>query len=142
MPPCRNLGHIPLWNADDCHIRPDLKPEVSLTGRVWMLHLWPPISVTLRVATEDTSLNWAFVPKGMSVVLSPFAIYRMAQWSANAEEFRPERWSGREDGVATIERNYGFLSFLAGSRGFIGNVFAKVEFRCLLAVMIGRFEFE
>ena len=41
-----------------------------------------------------------------------------------------------------MESNYGFLTFLAGFRGCIGNVFAKVEFRCLLAVMIGRFEFE
>ena len=40
-----------------------------------------------------------------------------------------------------MESNYGFLSFLTGSGGFIGNVFAKVKFRCLLAAMIGRFEF-
>ena len=65
----------------------------------------------------------------------------VALWSANAEEFRPERWSGGDNGAA-MESNYGFLSFLEGSRGFMGNVLAKVEFRCLLAVMIGRFEFE
>ena len=40
-----------------------------------------------------------------------------------------------------MESNYGLLPFLAESRGFIGNVFAKVGFRCLLAAMIGRFEF-
>ena len=32
--------------------------------------------------------------------------------------------------------NYGFLSFMAGPRGCIGNVFAKVEFKHLLAAVI------
>ena len=49
--------------------------------------------------------------------------------------------AGGENGTAIMESNYRFLSFLAGSRGFIGNFFPKVEFRCLLAAMIGRFEF-
>ena len=31
--------------------------------------------------------------------------------------------------AATIENNYGFLWFLAGPGGCIGNVFAKVEFK-------------
>ena len=44
--------------------------------------------------------------------------------------------------MATADGNYGFLSFLVGSRGCIGNVFAKVEFRCLFAAVIGRFEFK
>ena len=64
----------------------------------------------------------------------------MALWGVDAEEFRPERWAGGESGTAVMESDYGFLSFLAGSRGFVGNVLAKVEFRCLLAAMIGRFE--
>ncbi|RPA96817.1 cytochrome P450 [Choiromyces venosus 120613-1] len=108
-----------------------------------VLRLYPPVAVTLRVAAEDTSLNGVFVPKGSYVVLSPFAInHSVALWGADAEEFRPERWAGGEDGTAAVESNYGFLTFLAGPRGCIGNVFAKVEFKCLLAATIGKFEFE
>jgi len=44
--------------------------------------------------------------------------------------------------VATVGGNYGFLTFLAGPRGCIGNVFAKVGFKCLLTAVIGRLEFE
>ena len=36
------------------------------------------------------------------------------------EDFGPERWAGGEDGVATVESNYGFLAFLAGPRGGLG----------------------
>jgi len=94
------------------------------------------------MVVEDTSLNGSFIPKGTTIMLSPFAINRsVALWGADAEEFRSERWASREDGAAAVESNYGFLTFLAGPRGCIGNVFAKVEFKCLLAVTIGRFEF-
>jgi len=118
-----------------------LKYLSHITSEV--LRLYPPVGVTLRVAAEDTSLNGVFVPKGTSIVISPFAMNRSAAlWGADAEEFRPERWACGEDGTATVESNYGFLTFLAGPRGCIGNVFAKVEFKCLLAAAIGKFEFE
>ena len=108
-----------------------------------VLRLYPPVGATLRMAAEDTSLNGSFIPKGTTLMISPFAINRsVALWGADAEEFRPERWASREDGAAAVESNYGFLTFLAGPRGCIGNVFAKVEFKCLLAVTIGRFAFE
>ncbi|PUU84152.1 cytochrome P450 [Tuber borchii] len=117
-----------------------LKYLSQITSEV--LRLYPPVGVTPRVAAEDTSLNGAFIPKGTTIILSPFAINRsVALWGADAEEFRPERWASREDGAAAVESNYGFLTFLAGPRGCIGNVFAKVELKCLLAVTIGRFEF-
>jgi len=108
-----------------------------------VLHPYSPVGVTLRMAAEDTSVNRALVPKSTSIVLSPFAINRsVGLWGADAEEFRPKRWVSGEDEAAAVESNYRFLTFLAEPRECIENVFAKVEFRCLLAVMIGRFEFK
>ena len=46
----------------------------------------------------------------------------MALWD-DLEELRPEVWTGREDGAATVVSNYGFLSFLARFR----DVYARVE---------------
>ena len=57
-------------------------------------------------------------------------------------ELRSERWAGRQDGATSVESNYKFPTFLAGPRGCIEDVFAEVEFKCRLAVEIGRFEFE
>ena len=68
------------------------------------------------------------MPKGMSAVLSPFTINRsVGLWGADAEELRPKGWVSGEDGAAAVESNYGFLTFLAGPRGCIENVFAKLE---------------
>ena len=50
------------------------------------------------------------MPKSASIVLPLFAV------NQSVGEFRPERWAG-EDGVATADGNYGFLSFLVGPRG-------------------------
>ncbi|CUS11563.1 unnamed protein product [Tuber aestivum] len=118
----------------------NLKYLSYITSEVLRLH--PPVGVTLRMAGEDTTLNGEFLPKGTSIVISPFAINRsVALWGADAEEFKPERWAGGADGAAAVESNYGFLTFLAGPRGCIGHVFARAEFKCLLAAAVGRFEF-
>ena len=66
----------------------------------------------------------------------------MALWGARTEEFRSDRWAGGEGGATAIESNYGFPTFPTGLGGCIVNVFAKVEFKCLLVAMTGRFEFE
>lgn len=45
-------------------------------------------------------------------------------------------------GAAAAESNYGILASLVGPRGFIGNVFARVGFKCLRAAIMGMFGFE
>ena len=38
------------------------------------------------------------------------------------------------------ESNYAFMTFLHGPRSCIGQAFARAEFACMLAAVIGRFE--
>jgi len=49
---------------------------------------------------------------------------------------------GGRDGVVAAASSCGFLTSLTESRGCIGNIFSKVEFRFLLAAMTRRLEFE
>ncbi|KAL0636831.1 hypothetical protein Q9L58_004189 [Maublancomyces gigas] len=112
-----------------------LKYLRNVTSEV--LRVYPPVLLTARHAAEDTTLGGQFIPKGSHIVLVPWAINRSKElWGEDAEVFRPERW---EEGQ--MESNYSFMTFLAGPRGCIGNVFAKVEYKCLLAALIGRFDF-
>jgi len=117
-----------------------LKYLSHITSEV--LHLYPPVGVTLRVVAEDTSLNGALIPKAR-----PSCSPRLLQtgvWHCGAPTRRNLDTSGEalKDEAIAVERNYGFLSFLAGSRGCIGDVFARMEFEYLLAATIRRFEFE
>lgn len=100
-----------------------------------VLRFFPPVPLTARHASEDTTLGGQFVPKGTHIVIVPWAMNRSKElWGEDADQFRPERW---EEGQG--ESNYAFMTFLAGPRGCIGNVFAKVEYKCLLAALIGMF---
>lgn len=98
-----------------------------------VLRYYPPVPLTVRHAAEDTTLGGQFVPKGTHLAIVPWAINRSKElWGEDADVFRPDRWDESQG-----ESNYAFMTFLAGPRGCIGSVFAKIEFKCLLAALIG-----
>jgi cytochrome P450 len=100
---------------------------------------YPPVSVSIRKAGEDTILAGEFIPKGTALVFAPLALNRNPQvWGEDSDEFKPSRWEGGN----AMESNYNLLTFLAGPRSCIGKDFAKLEFKALLVALIARFEFE
>ncbi|KAI9872766.1 MAG: hypothetical protein M1830_001214 [Pleopsidium flavum] len=109
-----------------------------------VLRVYSPVPITLRVAAKDTTIVGQFVPKGTTIILSPWAINTSkALWGADAADFNPDRWlaPGRAN-TGGADSNYSFLTFLHGPRSCIGQSFAKAEFACLVAAIVGRFEME
>ena len=105
-----------------------------------ILRVHPPVILTVREAAHDTTILGTLVRKGTRIILSPYAVNMSASlWGPDPEAFDPERWLGNNNGGA--ESNYSFLTFLHGPRSCIGQAFAKAEFACLLAAVVGRFEF-
>ena len=105
-----------------------------------ILRIHPPVVLTVREAARDTTIEGTFIQKGTRVVLSPYAVNMSTSlWGADPQAFNPDRWLGNNNGGA--ESNYSFLTFLHGPRSCIGQAFAKAEFACLLAAVVGRFEF-
>lgn len=123
-------------DIDNCHYLHAVCSEV--------LRLWSPVSLTLRVADKDTSINGQFVPKGTTIILCPYAINTSPHlWGPDALDFKPERWldaDGKSNNKGSADSNYSFLTFLHGPRSCIGQKFAQAEFACLLAAWAGRFE--
>ena len=109
-----------------------------------VLRVHSPLVMTRRVAANDTSIVGQFVPKGTDVIICAAAINMSKQmWGDDALEFKPERWMGpgkANSGGATS--NYAFLTFLHGPRSCIGQAFSRAEFACMLAAIVGRFNFE
>ena len=109
-----------------------------------VLRLWAPVSLTLREAAHDTSIQGQFVPKGTNVILAPWAINASTHlWGPDALEFKPERWldvDGKANNKGSAASNFSFLTFLHGPRSCIGQKFAQAEFECLLAAWVGKFE--
>ncbi|RLM60812.1 cytokinin hydroxylase-like [Panicum miliaceum] len=104
------------------------------------LRLYPPATLLPRMAFEDITLGAGElrVPKGASVWIPVLAIHHdEAVWGADAHEFRPDRfapgrprpWAGR------------FLPFASGPRNCVGQAYAMVEAKVVLAVLLASFRF-
>lgn len=106
--------------------------------------LFPPVPLTLRETDHDTTIQSHFIPKGVTVIICPWAINTSKHlWGDDAQDFVPERWMGQgRANTGGAESNYAVTTFLHGPRSCIGKDFAKAEFACLLAALIGRFEIE
>lgn len=108
------------------------------------MRVFPPVPLTLREAATDTTIMGHFIPAHTTVVICPWAVNTSADlWGDDARKFNPERWMGpgrTNNGGA--ESNYAITTFLHGPRSCIGKDFAKAEFACLVAGLVGRFEIE
>lgn len=108
------------------------------------LRINPPVALTVREAARDSTIQGQFVPAGTRIILAPEATNLSTDlWGPDAGTFNPDRWLGEgraNNGGATS--NYDFMTFLHGPRSCIGQAFAKAEFACLLAAVVGRFEME
>ncbi|SMQ45992.1 unnamed protein product [Zymoseptoria tritici ST99CH_3D7] len=126
---------ITAQDIDDCHYLQAFCQEV--------LRLWPPVSLTLRIAGRDTVIQDQVLPKGTTVLLVPVAVNVSEElWGSDAMEFNPSRWlnaDGKCNASGSAKSNYSFLTFLHGPRSCIGQKFAVAEFACLLAAWIGKF---
>ncbi|WEW58119.1 hypothetical protein PRK78_003586 [Emydomyces testavorans] len=109
-----------------------------------VLRYYPPAPFTVRQAARDTTLLNTFIPKGTVLSISMPAVNRNPElWGPDAETFNPDRWLGPgRANTGGAESNYAFLTFLHGPRSCIGSAFAKGELACVVAAMVGRFEFE
>ena len=134
LPPIDDAETITAASLDQCQYLHAVCNEV--------LRLRAPVPFTMREAGRDTSILGQYVPKGTKIILAPRAInVATALWGPDADEFNPDRWMGPgKANSGGAESNYAFLTFLHGPRSCIGQAFAKAEFACLLAAVIGRFE--
>ncbi|ORY03741.1 cytochrome P450 [Clohesyomyces aquaticus] len=108
------------------------------------MRVFPPVPLTLRETAHDTTIQGQFVPKETTVIICPWAINTSkALWGDDAREFNPDRWMGQgRANTGGADSNYAVTTFLHGPRSCIGKDFAKAEFACLMAALVGQFEFE
>lgn len=100
------------------------------------LRLYPPASVLPRMAFEDIILGDLYIPKGLSIWIPVLAIHHSEKlWGKDANEFNPERFTSK----SFIPGR--FLPFAFGPRNCVGQTFALMEAKIILAMLISRFSF-
>ncbi len=102
------------------------------------LRLYPPAPGVAREPIEDVSIGGYAVPKGSLISVNAFAMQRDARFFPEPERFDPERFApGWEQRIS----RYAYLPFGAGPRVCIGNSFALMEARLILATLAQRWRF-
>ncbi|EPS57598.1 hypothetical protein M569_17219, partial [Genlisea aurea] len=100
------------------------------------LRLYPPAALLPRTAFEDIQLDDLHIPKGLSIWIPVLAIHHSEEiWGEDANEFNPARFKTSNPSRRT------FLPFASGPRNCLGQGFAMMEVKIILAILIARFKF-
>jgi cytochrome P450 len=102
------------------------------------LRLRPPAWAIGRQAVAEHELGPVNLVRGDIVVVSPWLLHHDERWWPDALGFRPERWL--EADLPTPR--HAFLPFGGGPRVCIGEGFAQMEARLLLATIARVWRFE
>jgi cytochrome P450 len=100
------------------------------------LRLYPPAYVLGRENVVEVELGGQAVPAGTTLLVSPWVMHRDPRFFENPDEFRPERWA---DGLEDRLPRFAYLPFGGGPRFCIGQQFALMEARLLLAGIARKF---
>ncbi|TKY64782.1 Cytokinin hydroxylase [Spatholobus suberectus] len=119
-------------------------PSLDQLSKLTLLHmvinetmrLYPPASVLPRMVFEDIMLGDLYIPKGLSIWIPVLAIHHSQKlWGKDANEFNPERFTSKSFVPGR------FLPFASGPRNCVGQAFALMEAKIILAMLISRFSF-
>ncbi|XP_071834884.1 cholesterol 24-hydroxylase-like isoform X1 [Apostichopus japonicus] len=99
------------------------------------LRATPPIGGTGRVSSNDVVVNGYLIPKGSEVIIT-VCIENMEEYFPDPNDFKPERFLQQ-----TIEANT-WVPFMVGPRSCIGQQFAMMEMKVILARLLQTFNFE
>jgi len=103
------------------------------------MRLYPPAWVMARQALTDVEIGGFHFRKGAEFVMSPWVLHRDPRNFEDPGGFKPERWQG--DLAQRLSR-FAYFPFGGGPRVCIGNRFAMMEAKLVLAAAIQRFRFE
>lgn len=103
------------------------------------LRLNPSLWILPRMAAVDVTIGEYFIPKGANIIMSPFVTHRDASIYHNPNSFIPSRWDG------DFEKNLpkgAYIPFSAGPRKCIGDQFALLEMKIIIAIFSNMFKIE
>jgi cytokinin trans-hydroxylase len=101
------------------------------------LRLYPPATLLPRMAFEDIKLGDLHVPKGLQIWIPVLALHHSEEiWGKDANEFNPDRFASK-----SFAPGRHFIPFAAGPRNCIGQSFAMMEAKIILAMLISQFSF-
>jgi sterol 14-demethylase len=103
------------------------------------LRLNPPLFMLVRVAKVDFVYKNYFIPAGSWILISPTVAHRMHEVFANPNAFDPDRYAPpREED----KRDFAYIAFGGGRHKCLGNAFALLQVKAIMAMLIGQYDFQ
>ncbi|XP_063188954.1 cholesterol 24-hydroxylase [Chroicocephalus ridibundus] len=101
------------------------------------LRLYPPVAGTLRWIEKERVVDGIRIPANTTLVFSTYIMGRMERYFKDPLTFNPDRFS--KDAPKPY---YCYFPFSLGPRSCIGQVFAQMEAKVVMAKLLQRFEFQ
>ncbi|KAJ8045983.1 Cholesterol 24-hydroxylase [Holothuria leucospilota] len=114
-----------------------MKMEYTLLVLKETLRLYSPATGISRSLAYDMTVCGHNIPAGSSVELNHYIMTRMEQFFKNPLNFDPERFVRDED-----KPLYAYFPFSLGTRSCIGQQFALIEARVILAKLYQNYDFK
>jgi cytochrome P450 len=110
--------------------------RLPLAGRVVeeVLRLHPPVYNIGRHSIHDEEVCGWNIPGGTDLLISVWGLHRGPHWGESALRFDPDRWLTERSPAKDA-----YMPFAVGRHTCIGNHFALVEMRMMIALVCRRF---
>ncbi|XP_061440380.1 cytochrome P450 4V2 [Rhineura floridana] len=130
-----------VFGDSDRHITMDDLKELRYLDCVIKeaLRLFPSVPLLARTLSEECYIRGFKIPKGINAIIVPYAVHREPDVFPEPEEFRPERFFPEN---AAGRHPYAYVPFSAGPRNCIGQRFAQMEEKTVLATILRHFRVE
>jgi cytochrome P450 len=103
------------------------------------MRLYPPVPGIVREPVEPDVIGGYEIPAGATIRMHQWVVHRDPRWYDDPLAFRPERWT---DDLERSLPKLAYFPFGAGPRRCIGDRFAMLEARLLLATIYQRYHLE
>lgn len=100
------------------------------------LRLFTPAPWNGRILSEDVTLDGFRVPQGSEILFSIYQTHRSEAIYERPHDFMPERWEH------ITPSPYEYTPFSAGPRTCIGAMFAQMELKIVLALILTQYRLE
>ncbi|CAJ0590252.1 unnamed protein product [Cylicocyclus nassatus] len=102
------------------------------------LRVFPPVPMIARRLEEDLNACGETIPAGVTAMIVPFGTHRDPKYFSHPRKFYPDHF---DVDVCSSRNAYAFIPFSAGPRNCIGQRFAALEEKVMLARLVRRYRF-
>ncbi len=103
------------------------------------LRLYPPAWIIGRRAMEDLQIGTIEIPQRSLLLVSPWITHRSAKFFPDPTEMKPDRWT---EAFRKQLPRYAYFPFGGGPRQCIGEGFAWMKLKLILAILLRNWRLE